>query len=75
MTKFRLTIGENGSKMGKQQVIYTANAKNGIEFLKEAIGKFPPDERIIILKNAWFDAGATTIPVAVSNIKYDLILG
>ena len=69
MTKFRLTIGENGTAFGKQQVLKTGEAENAVEFTREAIKGYAPDDKLTILKNAWVDAGNGTIPIAVANLK------
>lgn len=69
MTKFRLTISENGTAWGKQQVLKTGKAENAIEFVKSAIKGYAPDDKLTILKNAWVDAGKDTIPIAVCSLK------
>ena len=74
MTKFRLTIGENGTAFGKQQVLKTGEAENAVEFVKKAIHGYAPDDILCILQNAWVDAGKGTIPLAVCAIKRELIL-
>lgn len=76
--KFRLTVGENGSKWGKQKVIYSANAKNAIEFLQAILKRECPDARYTkkyaelreMLKNCWVDAGENTIPIDVANLVF-----
>ena len=76
--KFRLTTGENGSKFGKQTVIYSDNAENAIEFLQAILKRECPDARYTkkykeirdMLNNCWVDAGENTLPIDVSNIVF-----
>lgn len=69
MTKFRLTISENGTPFGKQQILKTGKAENAIEFVKNAIHGYAPNDILCILQNGWVDAGNGTIPIAVANLK------
>ena len=75
---YRLTTGENGSKFGKQVVLYTADAENAIEFCKAIVKKHAPDARYTkayreireLLNNCWVDAGCETIPIDVQNLVF-----
>lgn len=74
MTKFRLTIGEDGTAWGKQVVLTEFEAENAFEFAKDAIKKFAPDARYTktfkeLKQNCWVDAGAETIPIPVCSLN------
>ena len=69
MTKFRLTIGENGTAWGKQRILATGKAENAIEFVKSYLNKRDPSWINYIVKNAWVDAGNGTIPISASSLK------
>ena len=68
MMKFRLITGENGTKWGKQTVVYSAKAENAIEFVKEALTHFNPIDQLAVLDTTWVDAGPGTIAIDVQNL-------
>lgn len=72
--KFRLTTGENGTPWGKQYVVISEDAEDGIEFLNKCLDyamlSMSGEEALAFLDNCWFDAGKNTIPIAVQNIIF-----
>lgn len=79
--KFRLTIGENGTAMGKQIVIHEANAENAflfaLDYFRKAVKVLTPDEADSLYKSSWIDAGSNTLPIATQNLCFhprDLVI-
>lgn len=69
ITKFRLTIGENGTPYGKQEILHTGEAANAIEFVKSYLENRDPSWISHIINSAWVDAGYGTLPIDVKNLK------
>lgn len=69
--KFRLTIGADGSPWGSQEVLQSFEAQNAVEFAVKALVKYDDEVRNHLISNAWIDAGANTLPIAVMNLVLD----